>query len=270
MVAGTSVHHLSVHGYYTLETYHSAEGFGNAADGAADEVLRYAHLSQFHCCQMHLASYGAGTLNLSYLFLRLLAAQIHYGPYKFHRCAGFEFSAGDAQQLLKQQLVVVSVRRQKVHLSAFFQRLAHQRTQPAETICTVYSHLCGHVGHTLYAAIPYDVVNVNIIAEQVFHALVSINHTGQTLALLAEKIEERTVLPHPVGIGRVIGRAFVVTQQHYQAVAHLIPQRLAPHYISFFTKHTERFLTANIRKTPHTACKYPPVFITSAWQTAGD
>ena len=52
-------------------------------------------------------------------------------------------------------------------------------------------YLCGEVGYRRGEAHPYDILYVDIIAEEHFLVVVDVDHTHQTVTMLAEIVEER-------------------------------------------------------------------------------
>ena len=76
------------------------------------------------------------------------------------------------------------------------------------------SALCCHVGYAVNAAEPNDVLDIDVVADEPFLVLVGVNHTHQAFTVLAEVVQERTVLTETVCIGRVVDGRQVVAHQY--------------------------------------------------------
>ena len=93
-----------------------------------------------------------------------------------------------AQQIKYQQLDIISVWWQEVYLAL----LAHGREtdcfQFLERSGVAYAYLLGQVFHAIHAAIPYDILYADVIADERFLVVVYVNDTYQSVSLLSEVI----------------------------------------------------------------------------------
>ena len=107
---------------------------------------------------------------------------------------------------------------------------------------TADAHLFGKVLYTGYRAIPHDILDVDIVADEHLGALVDVDDTYQSVALLSEVIQERGVLAERiVPIVGIVGGRLVVTKQKNDAVFHHLLQFVAAAYVRFFAKHLCKF-----------------------------
>ena len=113
---------------------------------------------------------------------------------------------------------------------------SYQFLQTAHRGTVFHAALCGKVGHTVHVTEPYDVFDVNIVANQVFLVVVYVDYPHESFAVLSVKIKKTTVLPVFVCVGRIIGRCIVVPEKQYQAFFHLTLQPVASGHICFFVK----------------------------------
>ena len=99
-------------------------------------------------------------------------------------------------------------------LVAYRLQLLHRRT-------FAYSHLCGKVDHTVNRAIPHDVLDVDVVADEHFAIIVYVDYAHKTVALLTEIIEERRVLTERiVGICRIVAWRFVIAEKYDNSVSY--------------------------------------------------
>ena len=87
-----------------------------------------------------------------------------------------------------------------------------------------HTALCGKIGHAVYVAEPYDIFDVDIVANQVFLVVVYVNHSHESFTVLPVKVEEAAVLPVLVDIVWIVGRCVIVSKKQYQAFFHLTLQ----------------------------------------------
>ena len=53
-----------------------------------------------------------------------------------------------------------------------------------------HATLCCHVGHAVHGAEPYDILYVNVVADEPLLVLVGVDYTNQTFAVLSEIVQE--------------------------------------------------------------------------------
>ena len=83
------------------------------------------------------------------------------------------------------------------------------------------AHLCSHVGHGVYRAIPHDVLDVDVVADEHFAIIVYVDYAHKTVALLTEIIKERRVLTERiVGICRIVAWRFVIAEKYDNSVSY--------------------------------------------------
>ena len=88
--------------------------------------------------------------------------------------------AGQIHQLDHQ---IVSIGGQEVNLLPRFLGFVHHRLQLGDGGALLHARLCSHVGHAVHLSVPYDVLDVYVVAQQVFLIVVHIDDTHQTFAM---------------------------------------------------------------------------------------
>ena len=110
----------------------------------------------------------------------------------------YTYTVMDAEQIGYHEHGVVPVWRQEVYLPVILQgcvanglKLFHGRSA---------GHACaaGHVGHAVNRTIPYDVVDVDVVADKSLGALVQVDYSYQPVAAETEIIQERRILAERV------------------------------------------------------------------------
>ena len=76
-----------------------------------------------------------------------------------------------------------------------------------------HAYLRGHVGHGVDGSKPYDVLDVDVVADKGLLIVVDIDHTDQSVALLSEIVQERRILSERrIAVVRAIEGAVVVAE----------------------------------------------------------
>jgi len=148
--------------------------------------------------------------------------------------ASFLLCGGNVEQVLNLNHRVVAIGRQEVDGAMLAHGVAHDVFEFAHRTHEVGAHFDGHVVHAFHAAVPHDVVDVDFVAEERALARVGINHAYEPVAMMGEEIEKRTVLAKFISIGGIIHRALVVSEEHDEAVSHLLGQRATARNVGFF------------------------------------
>ena len=92
------------------------------------------------------------------------------------------------------------------------------------------------VAHRLYATVPHNVVDVNLVAAKNLVVRVGIHDANQSFAVLCEIVEERAILPILIGVRRIIHRCIIIAKEQNDAVAHEFPKFLAALNVSLFAE----------------------------------
>ena len=85
---------------------------------------------------------------------------------------------------------VCTVRGQKMYLAMFAQRVVADGLQTFHIDRICHTDSIRHVPYGVDAAIPDDVVNINIIADERLSVIVNVDDADQSVTLLSEIIEE--------------------------------------------------------------------------------
>ena len=100
----------------------------------------------------------------------------------------------DAEEVEYLELDVVAIRRQEVNLALLRHGIVADGLQALHRSGVVDAHLLCEVVNALHAAIPYDVLNVNIVTYQGLYVVVNVDDTHKSVTLLSEIIKEGRVL----------------------------------------------------------------------------
>ena len=109
-----------------------------------------------------------------------------------------------AQEVHQLYLYVMAVGGQEMNLPSLSLSLFHQLCQLAHGGAVSHAALGGQVSHAVHLSEPYDVLDVDVVADEVFLAFIGINHAYQAFAVLAEIIQEATVLTELVNVGGIV------------------------------------------------------------------
>ena len=145
-----------------------------------------AHL---HGCRVHLIANDGGTLQLLDLFIGLHRAHLHDSLDQVHGSALFLLVGMDTEQVEYLNLDVSTVRRQEVDAALLahgivadgLQRLHRRRVLHADLLC--------HVVYTFYRAIPYDIVDTDVVADECLNVIIHVNDTHESFTVLTEMIQ---------------------------------------------------------------------------------
>ena len=215
---------------------------GDAVYLAAHEFLRHTGTGEPHGGGVHLIADGGGALQGFYLLGLLHRAHGHNGLDECHGGGCLLLAGVDAQQVVQLYFDVVAVGGKEVEGAALAAGLVAEFLQVAHRSAVGYTHLGGHVAHTVHTAVPYDVFYVDVVADEGLLILVDVDHAHQAVALLTEVVEKRGVLAEGViGVGGVVARRLVVAEEQNDAVAHEFFQAGAAVDIGLFAEHSIDF-----------------------------
>ena len=219
-----TVEDFAVHTDNALEGNHTAVACGNTIQHTAYVGFRHTGAAEAHSRCVHLITDGGSALQFLDFLGRFDEAQLDDSLNEFLR-GGIALLRGVyAQEVVQANHRFVAIGRQEVHLAARLLRLGHHFREGRHRRSVCHAAFLGHLHNAGHFAVPDDVVNVNLIAQQGFGAAVGINDAHQAIAVLTEEIEERTVLTEFIRIRRVVHRALVVAHQDNQAVAYQLAQ----------------------------------------------
>ena len=190
-----------------------AVGVGRAVDLAADKLLRQSGARDGHGRGVHLVSDDRCALQLLYLLLRLGGTHLHHGVDEVEAGCLLLLVGMDSQQVHDLDLDVVAVGRQEVDAAMLAQGVGHDGAQGLHRSRVGHAYLRGHVGHGVDGSKPYDVLDVDVVADKGLLIVVDIDHTDQSVALLSEIVQERRILSERrIAVVRAIEGAVVVAE----------------------------------------------------------
>ena len=99
-----------------------------------------------------------------------------------------------------------------------------------------HAALGGQVSHAVHLSEPYDVLDVDVVADEVFLSLVGINYTHQSFAVLAEIIQEATVLTELVNVGGIVHGRVVVAHEENESTSDAFAKRFASVYVGLLAE----------------------------------
>ena len=110
-----------------------------------------------------------------------------------------------------------------------------QRTHRCRVL---HAYLCGEVVNAVHAAIPYDVLDVDIVAEDSLTVVVYVDDSYESVSVQTEIIQERRVLSERIiTVARVVTGRLVVAENNYYAVVHKTSEPCPAVYVGLFVKH---------------------------------
>ena len=143
----------------------------------------------------------------------------------------------DAQQVHYLYLVVEAVGRQEEYLLTAGTGRINDVGQFAHGGVVLHAHALGHLADALHRAVPYNIVDVYLVAHQIFDVVVHVDDAYQTVSLQTEVVEERAVLTKLVCVGRIIGWRIIVAEQENEAAPHKLSELFAALRISSCAEH---------------------------------
>ena len=161
----------------TIFTQHGEIMHGN--------LLRQSGARDGHGRGVHLVSDDRCALQLLYLLLRLGGSHLHHGVHEVEAGCLLLLVGMDAQQVHDLDLDVVAVGRQEVDAAMLAQGVGHDGAQGLHRSRVGHAYLRGHVGHGVDGAEPYDILDVDVVADKGLLIVVDIDHTDQSVALLS-------------------------------------------------------------------------------------
>ena len=210
---GVAVHDLAVLRVDGGKGGRGAVGVGRAVDLAADKLLRQSGARDGHGRGVHLVSDDRCALQLLYLLLRLGGTHLHHGVDEVEAGCLLLLVGMDSQQVHDLDLDVVAVGRQEVDAAMLAQGVGHDGAQGLHRSRVDHAYLRGHVGHGVDGSKPYDVLDVDVVADKGLLIVVDIDHTDQSVALLSEIVQERRILSERrIAVVRAIEGAVVVAE----------------------------------------------------------
>ena len=105
--------------------------------------------------------------------------------------------------------------------------------------CVGHTHLFGHIADAVDSAIPYDILYIDVVANERLAVVVDVDDTYQSVTVLSEIVNKGGVLPKgEIGIvGIILGR-LVVAKEQDDTVAYQFFEFCASTDIGFFCEHT--------------------------------
>ena len=230
---GVSMHDLPVHAHDALEGNLAAITLGNTAYSTRNLLFRNVRADHTHSRSMHLVSYLACTLQLGYLLVALHGTLVTYRVYQFQAGSRAQLRGMNPQQVHHLYHQVMPVLWQEMHLASLFPRTVGQFLQLCHRSRISYTRLSSQVSNAVHTAIPYDILDVYVVTNQPFLALVCIYDAHQTLAVLAEIVQEGTVLTELVPVTRIVARRDIVARKDDDTASYTLGQYLAALYVCF-------------------------------------
>ena len=104
----------------------------------------------------------------------------------------------NAEKVHYLYLGIVAVGRKEVNLALCCNGIAAYRTEVGHRGAIGNAHLSGKVGHAVNGAVPHNILDIDIVANEIFLIVVNIYHTHKSVAPLPEIVQERRVLTERV------------------------------------------------------------------------
>ena len=213
------MHYLSVLAVYGCEAHLCAVRVCHSIHLSAYKLLSHSRTGESHGCGVHHVAYLCGSLQLLYFLRFLCRTHLYHSLYEFHARSFLLLYRMDAEQIENLYLYVVAVRRQEVNLAFLLQGLVAGTLQRAHRCSVLHAHLCREVMHAVHAAIPYDVFDVDVVAEDCLTVVVDVDHSDESVSVLSEIIQERRVLSERIiAIARIVAWRLVVSEKYDYSV----------------------------------------------------
>ena len=185
-----AVHYLAVLTEDGCEACHSAVREGDAVHLPGYVFLCEAWLCEAHGCGVHLVADDCRTLKLLNLLLLLCRTHLYNGTDKVHTCCLLLLHGMDAEQIEYLYFGIVAVGWQEMDAAFQAHRLVADALERLHRRCVSHAYLLCHVLHAVYTAVPYDVFNVNVVANECLCAVVNVNDANKSFSVLTEVIKE--------------------------------------------------------------------------------
>ena len=161
---------------------------GYAVDLASHELFRHSRARQSHGLGVHSVADRAGVLNLGYLERGLYRTHLHHCFYEFERYGLVLSLRADAEKIHDGDLRVESVGRKKMDCALAGFGFVDEFADFSEQCRIGHSRLSRHVGNAVYLAIPDDILDVDVVAEEIFPVVVDVDHSDEAIAVRSEII----------------------------------------------------------------------------------
>ena len=236
-VAGIAVLYLSVHGKDSLEGVAVAVGMGDALDESGDVFLSDSGTALTHGGSVHEIAYLRRLTEAFYLLRPLDSPHIDDGLDKGERCSLASLQGMEAEDVGELYHKVVTVLRQKVYGLSGLLRTAEAVCECAHRLRVGYADFCCEVTDGWYEAIPDDIVDVDVVAEERFGIVVNIDDTDECLPCLTEVVEEGGVLTEAVCVCRIVAGAVVVAEEDDESAADFCLEFVAARDVNFLAEN---------------------------------
>ena len=217
---GITMQYFAVHWYDALERRHSAQTWCDTIQHTADVSFGHTRATQTHRCSVHFVTNLSRAFHLFDFFSAFLQAQFYDSINQLLRSSRTLCTMVDTEQVGDGEHRFVAIGRQEVDSATCRLGTIKQFAECCHRCSLCYATLLGHLYHTGHFAIPYDIINIYLVAEEGLFARISINHTNETIAVLTEEIEETAILAKLVSIGRIVHRTIIVAKEHNETVAY--------------------------------------------------
>ena len=231
-----AVHDFPVHSDDALERRDRTVGHSDTVDSASDELLRHARLAETHRRCVHFITNDSSAFELFDFFCRLLAALFNNRLDERQRGSRTLLRWMDMQQIHDLNLRVVAIGREEMNLTSLFDGFVYDVGHAAHRSMIGNTCFLRQVAHRLYATVPHNVVDVNLVAAKNLVVRVGIHDANQSFAVLCEIVEERAILPILIGVRRIVHRCIIIAKEQNDAVAHELPKFLAALNVSLFAE----------------------------------
>ena len=100
-----------------------------------------------------------------------------------------------------------------------------------------------HIMNAVNASIPYDVVNINVVADKQLLVVVNVDYSNESVSLRSEIIKERRVLTEwIISVSREIRRRLIVAEKDYDTALYELLELGASVDVGFFAEHIVCFI----------------------------
>ena len=154
------------------------------------ELLRKAWFCKAHGSGVHLVADYCCTLKFFYLLLFFGRAHLHNGTNKFDACRFLLLNGVYAEQVEYLYLSVVAIRWKEVYAAFLSHRFVANALERFHGGCVSHADTFCHIFHAVNTAIPHDIFNVDIVADECLCAVIEVDNTDKTVSVESEIIKK--------------------------------------------------------------------------------
>ena len=161
---------------------------GNTVELSADIFLGNTRFGKTHSCSVHFVANNGSTLKLLYLLLLLGRTHLYNGIDEIHACSFLLLYWMNAKQVEYLNLNIVAIRWQEVYATLQSHGIVAYCLKALHRCRVLYTHALSHIVYAVYAAEPYNIFYVDVVAHKCLNVVVDVDNANKTVAVQTEVI----------------------------------------------------------------------------------